>query len=289
MLDPHGALSYQITISVRRPSAPTDCSHFAHFSTHVRSTRSDVCCNGTLLPPTSRGDHENSTARPVPMPVQLSIPPTHLSAYESADRPALIQGSLRHCEPNFIVAVRSPGLEATEDRWPESDDSLSDKMRPADALRRIQIPHGPLPRLFVYQIIRRPLCRKALSDKPPFTHGINLGFFKRFLSLGSSKSKKNKKKQNTAHAKEAVDAEGRILPRELVPQDPDTSMNRLLRSSSTKFSVMSAIDYASLPPLRTSSSHSRPARLRAHLRFHLRPRCSPSQPLLVCSGPGRTL
>ncbi|OSD05467.1 hypothetical protein PYCCODRAFT_1362095 [Trametes coccinea BRFM310] len=76
-----------------------------------------------------------------------------------------------------------------------------------------------------------------------------MGFFKRFLSLGSSKSKKNKKKQNTVHAKEAVDAEGRILPRELVPQDPDTSMNRLLRSSSTKFSVMSAIDYASLPPL----------------------------------------
>ncbi|KAI8996513.1 hypothetical protein BD414DRAFT_512898 [Trametes punicea] len=76
-----------------------------------------------------------------------------------------------------------------------------------------------------------------------------MGFLKRFLSLGSSKSRKNKKKQNALGVRD-VDAEGRILPRkEQDPQDPDTSMNRLLRSSSTKFSVMSTIDYAALPPL----------------------------------------
>ncbi|RDX50958.1 hypothetical protein OH76DRAFT_1402181 [Lentinus brumalis] len=72
-----------------------------------------------------------------------------------------------------------------------------------------------------------------------------MGFLKRFLSLGSSKSRKNKKKQN---ANARVDAEGRILA-ERGTQDPDTSVNRLLRSSSTKFAVMSEIDYTSLPPL----------------------------------------
>ncbi|RPD64128.1 hypothetical protein L226DRAFT_569605 [Lentinus tigrinus ALCF2SS1-7] len=73
-----------------------------------------------------------------------------------------------------------------------------------------------------------------------------MGFLKRFLSLGSSKSRKNRKKQNAANAR--VDAEGRILTDKRA-QDPDTSANRLLRSSSTKFSVMSEIDYTSLPPL----------------------------------------
>ncbi|KAI0794169.1 hypothetical protein C8Q74DRAFT_1193278 [Fomes fomentarius] len=76
-----------------------------------------------------------------------------------------------------------------------------------------------------------------------------MGFFKRFLSLGSSKHRKNKKKQNASNTR--VDAEGRILS-ERGAQDPDTSANRLLRSSSTKFSVMSAIDYTSLPPLPNS-------------------------------------
>lgn len=73
-----------------------------------------------------------------------------------------------------------------------------------------------------------------------------MGFLKRFLSLGSSKSRKNKKKQAPANA--PVDAEGRILPGQL-PQDVDSNANKLLRSSSTKFSVMSAIDYTNLPPL----------------------------------------
>ncbi|KAI0640801.1 hypothetical protein C8Q79DRAFT_1099525 [Trametes meyenii] len=77
-----------------------------------------------------------------------------------------------------------------------------------------------------------------------------MGFLKRFLSLGSNKSRKNKRKENAAHTKD-VDAEGRILPRTerlRDHNDPDTSANRLLRSSSTKFSVMSEIDYTSLPP-----------------------------------------
>ncbi|KAH9848490.1 hypothetical protein C2E23DRAFT_739671 [Lenzites betulinus] len=88
-----------------------------------------------------------------------------------------------------------------------------------------------------------------------------MGFLKRFLSLGSSKSRKNKKKQNAAQARN-VDAEGRILPHtERDPQDPDTSVNRLLRSSSTKFAVMSEIDYSSLapPPLPTANFPSTPS------------------------------
>ena len=73
-----------------------------------------------------------------------------------------------------------------------------------------------------------------------------MGFLKRFLSLGSSKSRKNKKKQAAAAAR--VDGEGRILADQL-PHDVDSNANKLLRSSSTKFSVMSAIDYTNLPPL----------------------------------------
>ncbi|KAH9940821.1 uncharacterized protein BXZ73DRAFT_42397 [Epithele typhae] len=81
-----------------------------------------------------------------------------------------------------------------------------------------------------------------------------MGFIKRFFSLGSSKSRKNKKKQ--ADARAPVDAEGRILsqtqPRrggkDNLPADT-LSGNKLLRSTSTKFSVMSEIDYTSLPPL----------------------------------------
>lgn len=73
-----------------------------------------------------------------------------------------------------------------------------------------------------------------------------MGFLKRFLSLGSGKSRKNKKKH--AAPTPRVDGEGRILPDHL-PQDMDSNANKLLRSSSTKFSVMSAIDYTHLPPL----------------------------------------
>ncbi|KAI0741704.1 hypothetical protein C8Q80DRAFT_1110396 [Daedaleopsis nitida] len=73
-----------------------------------------------------------------------------------------------------------------------------------------------------------------------------MGFFKRFLSLGSSKHRKNKKKQPAANSR--VDAEGRIVA-DNGAQDLDTSANRLLRSSSTKFSVMCEFDYTALPPL----------------------------------------
>ena len=74
-----------------------------------------------------------------------------------------------------------------------------------------------------------------------------MGFLKRFLSLGSSKSRKNKKKQAAA-ANARVDADGRLLA-ERPKQDAETSANKLLRSSSTKFSVMSAIDYTDIPPV----------------------------------------
>ncbi|OBZ73799.1 hypothetical protein A0H81_06135 [Grifola frondosa] len=71
-----------------------------------------------------------------------------------------------------------------------------------------------------------------------------MGFFKRLLSIGSSKkSKKTKKTHNSA----SVDAEGRIVsPCE---QDADDNANRLLRSSSSRYAVVAEVDYASLPPL----------------------------------------
>ena len=104
----------------------------------------------------------------------------------------------------------------------------------------------PPPRPFTTPATPRPLPAKT-----------TMGFFKRFLSLGSSKSRKNKKKQNAqaAGGSRAVDAEGRIVQSvsaRPAQQDPDTSATRLLRSTSTKFSVMAEFDYASLPPLRKS-------------------------------------
>ncbi|OCH96248.1 hypothetical protein OBBRIDRAFT_787323 [Obba rivulosa] len=71
-----------------------------------------------------------------------------------------------------------------------------------------------------------------------------MGFFKRFLSLGSRKSKSAKKKQQQCRAQ--VDHEGRIVHRD---EPEEQNINRLLRSSSAHFSVVSEVDYASLPPL----------------------------------------
>ncbi|EMD39147.1 hypothetical protein CERSUDRAFT_72350 [Gelatoporia subvermispora B] len=71
-----------------------------------------------------------------------------------------------------------------------------------------------------------------------------MGFFKRFLSLGSRKSKAAKKKQQQSNAQ--VDHEGRIVHRD---ESEEQNANRLLRSSSAHFSVVAEVDYASLPPL----------------------------------------
>lgn len=73
-----------------------------------------------------------------------------------------------------------------------------------------------------------------------------MGFFKRFFSLGSRKSKR----KNDARATQ-VDPSGRLLrTQEPWQQDQEGDVTRLLRSSSTHFSVVNEVDYSTLPPLR---------------------------------------
>ncbi|KAJ3524419.1 hypothetical protein NM688_g8567 [Phlebia brevispora] len=72
-----------------------------------------------------------------------------------------------------------------------------------------------------------------------------MGFFKRFFSLGSRKSKR-KHEARTAQ----VDPAGRVVrAQEPWQQDQEGDVTRLLRSSSAHFSVVNEVDYASLPPL----------------------------------------
>ncbi|CCL98603.1 uncharacterized protein FIBRA_00605 [Fibroporia radiculosa] len=73
-----------------------------------------------------------------------------------------------------------------------------------------------------------------------------MGFFKKFLSLGSRKSKKNKQKDKSGISQAVprqVDAEGRIVKED---HDVDNDANRLLRSVSARFAV--ATDTNDLPP-----------------------------------------
>ncbi|THH32515.1 hypothetical protein EUX98_g1657 [Antrodiella citrinella] len=70
-----------------------------------------------------------------------------------------------------------------------------------------------------------------------------MGFIKRFLSMGSRKSKKRQQNHNPEPM--PVDAQGRLKAAE--PWQDETT--RLLRSSSAHFTVVSEVDYTSLPPL----------------------------------------
>ncbi|KAI0319393.1 hypothetical protein OF83DRAFT_1082313 [Amylostereum chailletii] len=69
-----------------------------------------------------------------------------------------------------------------------------------------------------------------------------MGFFQRFLSLGSRKSKKSRRRAPAQTDTSRDDR--RKQEREL-----EAAASRLLRSSSAHFSVVSEVDYASLPPL----------------------------------------
>ncbi|KAF7793503.1 hypothetical protein EIP86_004615 [Pleurotus ostreatoroseus] len=70
-----------------------------------------------------------------------------------------------------------------------------------------------------------------------------MGFFKRFFSIGSRKSKR----KNDARATH-VDPSGRLVQvRESWHEEGDST--RLLRSSSTHFSIVNEVDYSALPPL----------------------------------------
>jgi len=76
-----------------------------------------------------------------------------------------------------------------------------------------------------------------------------MGFLTRLLSIGgktrrkhANNDKNDKSKKNTSSLSNT-----RLHP---IPQDQDAVVNRLLRSSSTHFSVLSETEYRSLPPIR---------------------------------------
>ncbi|KAF8513414.1 hypothetical protein BU17DRAFT_28321, partial [Hysterangium stoloniferum] len=78
-----------------------------------------------------------------------------------------------------------------------------------------------------------------------------MGFFKRLFTLSlSKKSKKKDGKSNKARdiGSPTSSSTGNFLTTP-TPYEQDAIVNRLLRSSSTHFSVLSETDYHSLPPL----------------------------------------
>jgi hypothetical protein len=71
-----------------------------------------------------------------------------------------------------------------------------------------------------------------------------MGFLQRFLSLGSRKNKKRRAALTSAST--AAFDNGRTFERE-----QEMAANKLLRSSSVHFKVVSEADYSTLPPIRT--------------------------------------
>ncbi|KAG5647476.1 hypothetical protein DXG03_009411 [Asterophora parasitica] len=67
-----------------------------------------------------------------------------------------------------------------------------------------------------------------------------MGFLKRIFSIGSKKNKKQR-----LHIVHNVDAAQRAIEEE----EHEAAVGRLLRSSSTRYTVVSEVEYASLPPL----------------------------------------
>ena len=105
--------------------------------------------------------------------------------------------------------------------------------------------------LYLYFSLRfaqlHPPFARTHHDGPARSSRLNtiMGFFKRILSLGSKKSKRKAR-----HDTNKVDASGRIVQAlEPWPQ-ADKEATRLLRTSSAHLSVVSEVDYSSLPPLR---------------------------------------
>ena len=76
-----------------------------------------------------------------------------------------------------------------------------------------------------------------------------MGFLKRIFSLGSKKNKKQ-------HPHLVRNADPKL--RALEEEEHEAVIGRLLRSSSTRYTVVSEVEYSSLPPLREllSASHT---------------------------------
>ncbi|KDQ61376.1 hypothetical protein JAAARDRAFT_171553 [Jaapia argillacea MUCL 33604] len=77
-----------------------------------------------------------------------------------------------------------------------------------------------------------------------------MGFFQRFFSIASRKGKKNGKKSTPPEFDVEFAQPYEQTRRGLqLEQDPEDAASRLLRSSSAHFSVVTELDYTSMPPL----------------------------------------
>lgn len=70
-----------------------------------------------------------------------------------------------------------------------------------------------------------------------------MGFFQKFLSFGSRKSKKRRAETRSKHPLSREDARKQ-------QEEQEEIANRILRSSSLRYAVVNEVDYSSLPPLR---------------------------------------
>jgi hypothetical protein len=84
-----------------------------------------------------------------------------------------------------------------------------------------------------------------------------MGFFHKFLSLGSRRSKKRRASRH-AEARAVPPQSKEELRRQQEEQEEVAS--RLLRSSSLRYAVVNEVDYAALPPLRMYSQVQRDMR-----------------------------
>lgn len=76
-----------------------------------------------------------------------------------------------------------------------------------------------------------------------------MGLLKRLFSIGGKKNKQ--KRHEITHNVPLPEQSGPGL-RTIDEEEHEAAVGRLLRSSSTRFAVVSEVDYASLPPLRKS-------------------------------------
>lgn len=81
-----------------------------------------------------------------------------------------------------------------------------------------------------------------------------MGFFHKFLSLGSKRSNKRRAARH-AEARAVPPPSKEELRRQQEEQEEVAS--RLLRSSSLRYAVVNEVDYAALPPLRMYSQFQR--------------------------------
>ena len=77
-----------------------------------------------------------------------------------------------------------------------------------------------------------------------------MGFFQKFLSFGSRRSKKRRAPLSAeTHSKHPLSREDARRQQE----EQEEIANSLLRSSSLRYAVVKEVDYSSLPPLREYS------------------------------------